>query len=89
MPQTKSAKKRLKQNEKRRAANRAGRSKLRTLIKKVDAAIQEGNPETIKGAFQTAQKALDQAAAKRLIHANAAARLKSRLNARAKAAATK
>jgi small subunit ribosomal protein S20 len=89
MPQTKSAKKRLKQDIKRRAANRAGRSKLRTMVKKVDAALAAGDATAIKGAFQAAQKALDQAAAKGLIHDNAAARLKSRINARVKAAAAK
>lgn len=89
MPQTKSAKKRLKQDERRRAANRAGRSKLKTLIKKVEAAIAEGAGDALKAAFQAAQKGLDQAAAKGLIHANAAARVKSRLNARVKAAGKK
>jgi small subunit ribosomal protein S20 len=89
MPQTKSAKKRLRQSLQRRAANRAGRSKLKTLVKKVRAAVAAGNAEAIQTALRVAQKNLDQAAAKGLIHRNAAARIKSRLCQHVKKAAAK
>lgn len=80
MPQTASAKKALRQNEKRRLQNRAQRSALRTLLKKFRAAVTEGQSrEAIEPLYRQAQKKLDQAAAKHLIHKNTAARIKSRL----------
>lgn len=80
MPNSESAKKRLRQNEVRRARNRAGRSALRTQIRKVREAVAAGNLEQAEAEFQKTVKKLDQAAAKRFIHANAAARTKSRLS---------
>ncbi|TVP97140.1 MAG: 30S ribosomal protein S20 [Planctomycetaceae bacterium] len=79
MPNTSTAKKRLRQNDKRRARNRARRSSLRTQIRKVRAAIAAGNVEVATTEFRLAAKRLDQAASTKLIHANTAARLKSRL----------
>ncbi|MBX7072900.1 MAG: 30S ribosomal protein S20 [Pirellulales bacterium] len=89
MPQTKSAKKRFRQDIDRRARNRAGRSKLKTIIKKATVAIEAGQADEAKAAYPLVQKALDQAAAKNLIHRNAAARVKSRLTARIKALGAK
>ena len=80
MPNSPAAKKALRQSEKRRLHNRSQRSSLRTAIKKVRVAVEEGDLEAAKAAFQFAVKKLDQAAAKHLIHANKAARTKSRLN---------
>ena len=79
MPNTASAKKRLRQNETRRLRNRSQRSSLRTTIRRVREAVESGEKDTAQSAYRTAQKALDQAAAKRLIHPNAAARSKARL----------
>ena len=79
MPNTKSAKKALRQNKKRRLRNRSQRSALRTFVKKARLAIQSADVETAESAVRVAVKKLDQAAAKRLIHPNKAARLKSRL----------
>ncbi|HID23385.1 MAG TPA: 30S ribosomal protein S20 [Planctomycetaceae bacterium] len=79
MPNTKSAKKALRQNKKRRLRNRSQRSALRTFVKKARLAIQSAGVETAESAVRVAVKKLDQAAAKRLIHPNKAARLKSRL----------
>jgi small subunit ribosomal protein S20 len=84
MPNTSSAKKRLRQNEGRRARNRAAKSTLRTQIRKVREALQSGNVETSQAAYLVTVKSLDQAAAKRIIHPNRAARLKSRLSAAVK-----
>jgi len=77
MPNTSSAKKALKKNARRRARNRTQRSMLRTLVKKCR---QAAGTEQADDAFRLAVKRLDQAAAKRLIHPNKAARTKSRLS---------
>ncbi len=79
MPNTDSAKKALRQSKKRRLHNRTLRSTLRTSIKKVRVAAEAGDEATAKDALLTATKKLDQAAAKHLVHKNAAARTKSRL----------
>jgi small subunit ribosomal protein S20 len=81
MPNISSAKKRLRQSLVRRARNRAVKAKLRSHIKKVRSEIEAGNVEEATVAFRTAQIRLDQAAGKRVIHKNAAARVKSRLSA--------
>jgi len=79
MPNTVSAKKRLRQNEKLRLRNRATKSVMRGQIRKVRDAVQAGDSETAQAEFKVAQKKLDQAASKNLIHNNAASRTKSRL----------
>jgi small subunit ribosomal protein S20 len=81
----KSAKKRAIQSEKRRQHNASRRSMMRTSTKKVIAAIAGGNKEEATAAFVAAQPLLDRMAAKGLIHANKAARVKSRLSAKIKA----
>lgn len=80
MPNSPSAKKELRKNEKRRLHNRARRSMLRTAVKKVRSAVEANDQEAADKAFRVAVKKLDQAAAKNLIHKNAAARTKSRLS---------
>ncbi len=89
MPTTKSAAKRLRQSTIRRTLNRAIKRDLRTRCKRVEATVTEGSPEQADVEFRATAKKLDQAAAKRVIHRNAAARLKSRLSARIKAAKAK
>lgn len=85
MPNTKSAKKRLKQSLVRRSRNRATRSELKTHTKKVREALAAGNVDQATTEFKSAARKLDKAAAKGVIHANAAARVKSRLSAALKA----
>jgi len=80
MPNLKSQKKRLRQDEKRRLRNRSARSTLRSAIKGFQSAAAEGDAEAKDTRFRLAVKKIDQAAAKKLIHKNAAARLKSRLS---------
>ncbi|KAA5541105.1 30S ribosomal protein S20 [Roseiconus nitratireducens] len=80
MPNTASASKRLRQNEKRRLHRRALRSRMRTQIRRVREAVAEGDNEKAQTEFRMASKRLDQAATKNLIHRNAAARSKSRLS---------
>ena len=89
MPTTKSAAKRLRQSEARRARNRSVKRDVRSRCKKAQAAASGGNREEAQSLFRTAVKKLDQAAAKKIIHRNAAARLKSRLAARMKQAGVK
>jgi small subunit ribosomal protein S20 len=80
MPNTKNAKKDLRQNQTRRLRNRSNRSSLRTVIKNARIAAAGDDPEAAQAAFRLAVKRLDQAAAKHLIHKNKAARTKSRLS---------
>jgi small subunit ribosomal protein S20 len=81
MPNSVSAKKRLRQSQDRRLRNRNVKSALRTQIRKVRTAIQGGDIETSEKEFVLATKKLDQAASKNVIHDNQAARLKSRISA--------
>jgi len=86
MPNTKSAKKRLKQNHVRRARNKSVTSAMKTQVKKVRTAIAAGDVATSTTESNLANKKVDQAAAKGVIHRNAAARMKSRLSAALKKA---
>jgi len=72
--------KRARQAEKRRQRNASQRSTMRTSIKKVIAAINAGDREAASQAYAAAVPVIDSAAGKGLIHANKAARHKSRLN---------
>jgi len=89
MPTTKSAAKRLRQNIVRRTRNRSLKHELRTRCKRVLEVVEEGNVAEAETVFRTTAKRLDQAADKGVIHRNAAARLKSRLSAKIKAAKVK
>lgn len=77
MPNHKSAEKRVRQNEKRRAVNRGNRAQVRTQIKKLRAAIGsgEGAVELLVPTISTIDKAVN----KGILHKNTAARYKSRL----------
>ena len=81
------AKKRARQAEKRRAHNASLRSLVRTVIKKVNAAVISGDAEQAKAAYDNAVPVIDRMADKGIIHKNKAARHKSRLNAQVKALA--
>ncbi|MFQ6370243.1 30S ribosomal protein S20 [Shewanella sp. YIC-542] len=87
MANSKTAKKRALQSEKRRQHNASRRSMMRTYVKKVIAAIRAGDHKAAVEAFAAAQPILDRMATKGLIHKNKAARHKARLNARIKALA--
>ncbi|OMF34154.1 30S ribosomal protein S20 [Paenibacillus sp. FSL H8-0548] len=79
MPNIKSAIKRVKTNEKRRALNASQKSALRSAVKIADQAIAGTDVDAAKAALIAATKKLDKAATKGLIHKNAASRKKSRL----------
>jgi small subunit ribosomal protein S20 len=84
-----SAKKRIRQNLKNRSKNRATKSLLKTQVRKVIAAADGTDKAASDAEFKTAVQKLDRAAAKGIIHKNAAARKKSRLSAMLKKAKTK
>ncbi len=79
MPNTRSAKKRLRQNEKRRLRNRWFRGRAKTFIKKAKKAMMAGDAESAVYYTRLAIKALDKAAAKGILHERNVARRKSRL----------
>jgi small subunit ribosomal protein S20 len=79
MPNIKSASKRMRQNIKRRAANRAQRSALRTAEKKIQLAIVQGDKEAAQASLQPALSNIGKSASKGIISKNAAARKSSRL----------
>ena len=79
MPVTESAKKRVRQTEKRRLHNRVYRSRARSQIKKTDRLISERKLDEAAEAAASAAKALDRAAQKGVFHKKNAARRKSRL----------
>lgn len=80
MPHSRNAKKRLRQNLKRRARNRSVKHSIKTQIKKALAAYKAGNLEILRNEVNLAFKKLDHAACKRIVHANYAARKKSQLS---------
>jgi small subunit ribosomal protein S20 len=79
MPIIKSAKKRMRQDVRRRADNRQRRSTLRTAIRRLREAIEAGDTATVKTRWSETQGLLDRTARLGIIHPNAAARTKSRL----------
>lgn len=89
MPNTKSAKKRLRQNVVRRAHNRAVKSSLRSAIRKVREAVAAADFEKAEEQFRTTVKKLDKAGAKRVLHPKTTSRLKSRLSHHIKTAKLK
>jgi len=80
MANTASAKKAARQSEKVRAHNASLRSKLRSAIKRVQAAIKGGDKAAANGVLRDAGKVIDTIADKKIVHKNKAARHKSRLN---------
>lgn len=82
-----SARKRIRQTERRTARNTARKSRMRTFIKKVELAIASGNKEEAQGALKLAQPEMQRAVSKGVAHKNTIARKISRLSARVKAIA--
>ena len=79
MANTRSAKKRIKQNERRRLRNRAVRSTIRSAVKTARGAATEKTPQA-KDAVLEAIRILDRAVSRGIIHRNTAARKKSSLS---------
>ncbi len=85
MANHKSAKSRIIRNNKRSIINGARRSRVRTFIKKVEAAILSGDKEQAAVAFKTAESELMKAVRKGVFKMNTAARTTSRLSKKVKA----
>ena len=85
---TKSAKKRHRQSLERREVNRSTRAALKTQIKKIREAVKGGDVAKAEEEARTAARKLDVAAARGVIHKNAAARTKSRVSRFVKGAKT-
>ena len=80
MAHSNSARKRIRQNATNRERNRATKSALRTQVKKVRAAIEAGDAALARSELALAMKRADKTAKSNSIHANTAARLKSKLS---------
>ncbi len=79
MPNHKSAEKRVRQNEKRRAVNRSNKGSLRTQIKKLRAALAAGDKTQSQELLIPTIALIDKSVNKGVLHRNTAARHKSRL----------
>lgn len=73
------AKKRAKQNAKRRTINRARKSQVKTQIKHFEAALSKADPTAATEQYRLVVKKLDKTAATSTMHKKTAARKKSRL----------
>jgi small subunit ribosomal protein S20 len=87
MANTKSAKKAARVAEKRTAANKNRRSRVRTYVRKVEEAIASGDQGAAATALQSAQPEIMRGAQKGIMHKNTASRKLSRLSARIRALA--
>lgn len=88
MANSRQAKKRARQNEKRRLSNKWQKSRMYTYVKKVLASVQAGNKDQAETDYKAAVSFIDRMALRGLIHKNKADRHKSRLNKKIKALAT-
>lgn len=79
MPNIKSAKKRALQTTKKSLRNQARRSSVKTAVKKVVVALENGNVEVTKSLLIAAESKIASAKGKGLMHRNTAARKISRL----------
>jgi small subunit ribosomal protein S20 len=84
MAHTISAKKRIRQTERRTLRNRARTSRIRTFIRKVEEAIRTGDKNAAESAFKDMMPELHKGVTKGVLHKNTAARKLSRLSARIK-----
>tara|TARA_B100000315_G_scaffold254994_1_gene297236 strand:- start:2035 stop:2301 length:267 start_codon:yes stop_codon:yes gene_type:complete len=80
MANIKSAKKRIRQIERRSAVNRTRLTRMRTYVKQVELAIATGDAEAAQTAFNEAQPQMMRSAQKGLLHRNTASRKLSRLS---------
>lgn len=84
MANTPQARKRVRQNDKRRSLRASQRAMVRTYVKRVYNAVNAKDTESAKTALQEAVPIIDRMADKGVIHPNKAARHKSRMNAQVK-----
>ena len=86
MPNIKSSIRSVKTDAERRATNAAKKSAVRTVAKKVEAKVAEGNKAEAEVTLKNASSLLDKAAQSGVISKNAAARKKSKLAKKVNAA---
>ena len=79
-----SARKRIRQTEKRTARNKARKSRVRSFLRKVEEAVASGDKEAAQAAFRAAQPEMQRAVTKGVLHANTVSRKISRLSASVK-----
>ncbi len=84
MANTASARKRIRQNERRRERNVSRMSRVRTFVKKVETAILSGDKSAANDALRAAQPEMQRAVGKGVLAANTVSRKLSRLSARIK-----
>jgi len=82
MPNIKSAEKRVRTSKIREMRNKSNRTRLKTTLKRFDAAVTGGNRAEADSAYKVAVKTVDKAVSKGLLHKNNAARKKSGLTRR-------
>jgi small subunit ribosomal protein S20 len=82
MANTPQAKKRIRRNEKRAEINMNRISRIRTFVKKVEAAIAGGDKTAASAALKDAQPELARGVARGVLHKNTASRKLSRLTKR-------
>jgi small subunit ribosomal protein S20 len=85
MANTASARKRIRQTEKRTLRNHARKARMRTFIKKVEVACAAGDKTAAAEALRLAQPEMQRAVGKGVAHLNTVSRKLSRLSARIKA----
>ena len=84
MANNSSARKRIRQTEKRTVRNKARKSRVRSFLRKVEEAVKSGDKAAAQEAFRAAQPEMQRAVTKGVFHANTVARRLSRLSARVK-----
>jgi small subunit ribosomal protein S20 len=84
MANNSSARKRIRQTEKRTVRNKARKSRVRSFLRKVEEAVKSGDKAAAQEAFRAAQPEMQRAATKGVLRANTVARRLSRLSARVK-----
>lgn len=89
MAQSVSAKKRIRQNERRQEVNKARKTRVKTEVRKVREAVHDGDVEGAQTKLKEASRVIDQIASKGTLHKNKASRLKSRLAKRVNSAQKK
>ena len=88
MPHSKQAKKRLRQDEKKKMSNRAVKSEVRTTVKKVLKAVEDQDTEAAKKILPVAMKKIDKAAKRHVMHRNTASRKISKLSKKVQSLST-
>lgn len=82
MANTPQAKKRIRRNDSRTEVNTARMSRIRSFVKKVEAAIDGGDKKSAEEALRSAQPEMARGVARGVMHKNTVARKMSRLSKR-------